>query len=165
MMNFASPGLIVLALMLAKWLVELWLARLNRRHVLAHADAVPEEFRAMIDEPTYGKAVKYALAKNRFGQFEDAWNTLVLSVVLFSGVLPAGYRLCTVWLGTAVWSQAACLFAVGVALVLAGLPLDWHAQFKLEERFGFNTTTPRLWWIDRGPCLPGIDLRRPISCK
>jgi len=41
MMNFASPGLIVLALMLAKWLVELWLARLNRRHVLAHADAVP----------------------------------------------------------------------------------------------------------------------------
>ncbi|HWI59822.1 MAG TPA: M48 family metallopeptidase, partial [Bacillota bacterium] len=30
-----------------------------------------------------------------------------------------------------------------------GLPLDWYAQFRLEERFGFNTTTLKLWWLDR----------------
>jgi STE24 endopeptidase len=41
------------------------------------------------------------------------------------------------------------LFAVALALALPGLPLDWYAQFRLEERFGFNTTTPRLWWLDR----------------
>jgi STE24 endopeptidase len=29
------------------------------------------------------------------------------------------------------------------------LPLDWHAQFSLEQRFGFNTMTPGLWWMDR----------------
>jgi STE24 endopeptidase len=34
-------------------------------------------------------------------------------------------------------------------LSLPGLPFEWHAQFRLEERFGFNTTTPGLWWTDR----------------
>ena len=30
-----------------------------------------------------------------------------------------------------------------------GLPFDWYAQFKLEERFGFNTTTMKTWVLDR----------------
>jgi STE24 endopeptidase len=32
---------------------------------------------------------------------------------------------------------------------LPGLPLDWYAQFRLEEKFGFNTTTQKIWWSDR----------------
>jgi STE24 endopeptidase len=27
--------------------------------------------------------------------------------------------------------------------------VEWYAQFRLEDRFGFNTTTPKLWWLDR----------------
>ena len=45
--------------------------------------------------------------------------------------------------------MAAFLFAVGFALSLPSLPFDWHAQFRLEEKFGFNTTTPKIWWMDR----------------
>jgi STE24 endopeptidase len=36
-----------------------------------------------------------------------------------------------------------------VALSLSGLPFDWYAQFRLEQRFGFNTATLRLWCLDR----------------
>ena len=39
--------------------------------------------------------------------------------------------------------------ATGVALSLPGLPLDWFDQFRLEARFGFNTTTQKTWWLDR----------------
>ncbi len=45
--------------------------------------------------------------------------------------------------------MAAFLLVTGVALSLPGLPLDWYDQFRLEERFGFNTTTQKLWWMDR----------------
>jgi STE24 endopeptidase len=38
---------------------------------------------------------------------------------------------------------------VGCVLALPGLPVDWFEQFRLEERFGFNTTTPKTWWLDR----------------
>jgi STE24 endopeptidase len=32
---------------------------------------------------------------------------------------------------------------------LPGLPVDWVEQFRLEEKFGFNTTTQKTWWLDR----------------
>src|SRR5204863_9546924 len=51
--------------------------------------------------------------------------------------------------GTAIWSMAAFLFATGVMVSLIGLPFDWYAQFKLEQRFGFNTTTMGVWILDR----------------
>ena len=32
---------------------------------------------------------------------------------------------------------------------IVGLPFAWYAQFKLEDRFGFNTTTVKTWVLDR----------------
>ena len=140
---------IVSSLILAKWLAELWLEELNRRHVLAHADAVPEAFQAVVDPATYAKSVQYTLAKGRLSRSEITLDAVVLLAALFSGVLPWGFRLCLAGWGPSVWAMAAYLFVVGVVLGLPGLPLDWYAQFRLEASFGFNTTTPRTWWLDR----------------
>ncbi|HWX20801.1 MAG TPA: M48 family metallopeptidase [Candidatus Binatia bacterium] len=140
---------IVLALFIAKWAVELWLERLNRRNVLAHAQALPEAFRSIVDEPTYAKSVRYTLAKGCLQQFELTYDTAVLLVVLFSGVLPWSFHLFAQRLGQSAWAMAGFLLAIGVALALISLPLEWYAQFRLEERFDFNTTTQKLWWSDR----------------
>ncbi len=140
---------IVIFLILARWAAELWLSNLNRRHVLAHADAVPEAFRGIVDEPTYNKSVAYTLAKARFGSIEETYGVIVLLVVLFSSVLPFAFHFFAHHHGTSAWSMAACLFVIGFAMSLPGLPLDWYAQFRLEEKFGFNTTTPMTWWLDR----------------
>jgi STE24 endopeptidase len=144
---------IVAILILAKWAVELCLAQLNRAHVLRHAGAVPEAFREIIDPATYAKSVEYTLAKSRLHQWELLWSTVVLLAVLFSGVLPRCFALFAERFGTSVWSMAAFLFTTGFALSLAGLPFDWYTQFRLEERFGFNTTTRKLWWLDRAKGL------------
>jgi STE24 endopeptidase len=59
--------------------------------------------------------------------------------------------------------MAAFLLVTSVALSLPSLPLDWYDQFRLEERFGFNTTTQRLWWMDRlKGLLLGIALGYPL---
>lgn len=140
-------------LILARWLAELWLAHLNRRHVLAHANAVPEPLKATVDESTFAKSVQYTLARNRFSQFADGWNTFILLVLLFSGVLPWAFTVFQLHTGTSAWAMAAFLFAVGVVLSVPGLPVDWFEQFRLEQRFGFNTTTPKTWWLDRAKGL------------
>jgi STE24 endopeptidase len=140
---------IVLVLIIAKLGAQLWLERLNRSNVLAHAAAVPGVFKGVVDEATYAKTVKYTLAKGRLHQLELTYNTAVLLAVLFGGVLPWGFDLFVRSFGGAAWSLAAFLFVTGVALSLTGLPWDWYAQFHLEERFGFNTTTQMLWWMDR----------------
>jgi STE24 endopeptidase len=93
--------------------------------------------------------VEYTLARNRFGSIELTWSTLVLFVVLFSGILPAAWNHWISLAGTSAWAGAAGLFLGGVILSLPSLPLDWWQQFRLEQRFGFNTTTLGTWIVDR----------------
>jgi STE24 endopeptidase len=154
----AAAGLILL-----RSGTEFWLAWLNRGHVWKHAGAVPAAFQDSIDLATYKKSVDYTLAKSRFGQVQDGYHTAVLLLILFSGVLPWAFGLFSARLGSSAWAMAAFLFVVGVAMSLPGLPFDWYAQFRLEEKFGFNTTTPGTWWIDRVKGLAlGIVLGYPL---
>ena len=140
---------LAVGLIAARLATELWLNHLNRRHVLAHAGEVPAAFKEIVDAATYAKSVQYTLAKGRLGQITDACNALVLLVVLFSGTLPWAFQFFANHLGASAWAAAAILFAVGLAMSLPGLPFDWFEQFRLEEKFGFNTTTQKTWWVDR----------------
>ena len=154
---------IVLLLIMARWAAQLWLEQLNRRYVLAHADAVPEAFKGVIEEAAYAKSVQYTLAKGRLEQIEATWDSAVLLAVLFSGVLPWGFQTCTQAFGNSAWAMGAFLLLTTVALSVPSLPLEWYAQFRLEERFGFNTTTQKLWWMDRlKGLLLGIALGYPL---
>jgi STE24 endopeptidase len=142
-------AILVIILIAARYLAELSLSELNRRHVLAHSGKVPAAFEGTVDPGTYSRSVQYTLAKSRFYQVELTYDTALLAVVLFSGLLPWAFYAFADRFGTSAWVMAAFLFAVGLGLSLLSWPLDWHAQFHLEERFGFNTGTPKLWWLDR----------------
>ena len=141
--GWTAAGLIV-----ARWVASLWLSHLNRGSVLAHANEIPEAFVGIVDEPTYARSVAYTLAKNRFGQFVGSYGAIVLLAILFSGVLPWAYELTIHEVGSTAWAMALFLFSVALAIGLFNLPLAWIAQFRLEERFGFNTGTQKTWWLD-----------------
>jgi len=142
-------GIIALVLILARAIAELLLSRLNERHVRAHTSEVPPAFREMIDDTTYRRSVDYTLAKSRFGDVVTVYDTALLILILFTGVLPWAFGKFTAAFGTSVWAMAGFLFAAGVALSIISLPFAWYAQFKLEDRFGFNTTTIKTWVLDR----------------
>jgi STE24 endopeptidase len=145
-----SPfAIIALVLILARTIAELWLSRLNQRHVRAHANEVPPGFREVVDEPAYRRSVDYTLAKSRFGNVVTVFDTALLIAILFSGVLPWVFGKFTAAFGTSVWAVAGLLFGTGVALTIISLPFAWYGQFKLEDRFGFNTTTIKTWVLDR----------------
>jgi STE24 endopeptidase len=122
---------------------------LNERHVRAYADEVPPAFREVVDEPTYRRSIDYTLAKSRFGEVVTLFDAVLLITLLFSGVLPWAFEKFTAAFGTSFWAMTGFLFATGVALSTIGLPFAWYAQFKLEERFGFNKTTMKTWVHDR----------------
>ncbi len=142
-------AIVALFLILARTITELCLNRLNQRHVRANANEVPAAFREIIDEPTYRRSVDYTLAKSRFGEIGGAFDFLLLIAVLFSGALPWAFGKFTANFGTSVWAMASFLLVTGIALSVLALPFAWYAQFKLEERFGFNTTTMKTWVVDR----------------
>src|SRR5215467_4505560 len=84
-----SPfAIIALVLILARAIAELWLNRLNQRHVRVHASAVPLAFRELVDEQTYHRSIDYTLAKSWLGDVVTVFDTALLIAILFSGVLP-----------------------------------------------------------------------------
>ena len=142
-------AIIALFLILARAITEVWLSQLNQRHVRAHANEVPIAFRGVIDDATYRRSVDYTLAKSRFGDIANVFDTVVLIGVVFSGVLPWGFGRFTASFGTSIWAMTGFLFFIGIALSIFALPFAWYAQFKLEQRFGFNTATMKTWVLDR----------------
>src|SRR5262245_9826330 len=149
LMDLSAFAIVALILILARVIAELWLSRLNRRHVRTHADEVPPAFREMVDEPTYHRSGDYTLAKSRFGEVVKLFADVLLIGLLLTGVLPWAFGKLTATFGGSVWAMAGFLFATGVALSVMSLPFAWYAQFKLEDRFGFNTTTMKTWVLDR----------------
>ena len=145
-----SPfAIIALVLILARAIAELWLSRLNQWHVQAHADEVPTTFCGMVDRPTYHRSINYTLTKSRFGDAATVFDTALLIAILFTGVLPWAFGESAAAFGTSVFAVAGFLFGVGIALSIVSLPFGWYAQFRLEGRFGFNTTTTTTWVLDR----------------
>jgi STE24 endopeptidase len=142
-------AVVAFVLILARTGAELWLNRLNQRHVQTHAKELPPPFRGIFDQATYRRSADYTLAKGRFDNIVDVFDAVLLIAVLFSGLLPWAFARFSAGFGTSIWTMAGFLFAVGVVLSILELPFAWYAQFKLEERFGFNTITMKTWVLDR----------------
>lgn len=102
-----------------------------------------------MDDATYRKSVAYTLAKSRFSQFEICFDAAVLALLLASGALAWFHHWFSTRAGMGAAGQAAFLLAAGLLLALPSLPVSWVEQFRLEQRFGFNTSTQKIWWLDR----------------
>lgn len=143
---FSIAFLAMLALTVA---LRVWLALRQLRHVRAHRDAVPPAFAERIPLSDHRKAADYTEAKLRLGFAELPAETILLLVFTFGGLLAALDAAWREWLPTTPYLRGLALFAsVGLVGFLAGLPFGLYRTFVLEERFGFNKTTPALFLAD-----------------
>lgn len=143
--------LLVTAVLLVLRLVgDLVLSALNRAEVRRHAAEPPPAVAAMMDPATYAKSVKYTLERSQFGVLTSVFDTLVLMLFVFGGVLPVLFDHVVSWgAADAVWTRTLFILLAGVLLSVPSLPFEWWEQFRLEARFGFNQSTPRLWLTDK----------------
>ena len=132
-------------------LTKLYLNGRQVRHVAQHRSSVPQAFADRISLDAHQKAADYTLAKSRLATIDLAWST----AVLLGWTLLGGLSLLDQWINSSSLTQTSPLLrqvalVAGFALIggLLDLPLSWYSTFRLEERFGFNKTTPALWLGD-----------------
>jgi STE24 endopeptidase len=142
-------------LLLLRLIAELVLASLNRAEVQRHAGAPP---------PAVAAIMAYTLEKSRFGVLTGIFDTLVLALVVFGGVLPTLFSLIVSWGGPdSIWTRVLFIIAAMLLLGLPSLPFEWWEQFRLEQKFGFNKSTPGLWVSDKFKgALLGIAIGFPL---
>jgi len=147
-------------------LARFYLVSRQIRHVAKHRDAVPVAFAASISLQAHQKAADYTISKARFGLFEMAFGaTVLLSWTLLGGIDALNQALVSSsWkrYGSLV-PQLALLAAFGLIGGLLDLPFTLYSTFKIEERFGFNKMTLKLWLADvLKSTLVGIVIGLPI---
>jgi len=153
-----------LAALAAATATRLWLAQRQVRHVLAHRDAVPGTFAGAIPLDAHQKAADYTVAKSRLGMLEVAIGALLTLALTLGGLLQWISELEARWLeGGSVLHGAALLLSVFFVQAAVGLPATVYRTFVVEERFGFNRMTPRLFIVDLVKhTLVGLALGTPL---
>jgi len=150
--------------LVAGLVVKFWLASRQVRHVARHRDAVPGAFQQAITLSAHRKAADYTVAKTRFGLLEMAWGAALLLGWTLLGGLDLLNRLLLDWMGGGMWQQLALLAAFALIGGLLELPFTLWQTFRLEERFGFNKMTWRLWLADSAKgLLVGALIGLPIA--
>lgn len=152
------------AFLVASLAAKFWLASRQVRHVARHRDAVPPPFAGTVSLAAHRKAADYTIAKSRVGLVETAFGAAVLLGWTLLGGLDALNRALVAALGTGMWQQLALLACFAVIGGLLDLPFSLYTTFVVEQRFGFNKMTWKLWLADavKGVAL-GAAIGLPIA--
>jgi STE24 endopeptidase len=137
--------------LVASLATRLWLATRQMRHVAAHRDRVPPPFDRTITLAAHRKAADYTLAKGRFGLVSTAFGAAVLLGWTLLGGLDAlneSVRDAVQPRFGAMGYQLALLVAFALIGGALDLPFSLYGTFRIEQRFGFNRLTPKLYLID-----------------
>lgn len=141
-------SLLFVAFLLTMVGLKYWLAWRQVRHVSTHAAAVPAQFADRITLAAHRKAAAYTIARTRLALVETAVSAAVLLGLTLLGGLD--------WIAVALRGFIDSDFVFNVALVatvavligVIDLPFSWVRQFRIEQRFGFNRMTQKLWLVD-----------------
>jgi len=155
---------VFLAALGAATATRLWLALRQVRHVRAHRGAVPATFADAIPLSAHQKAADYTVAKNGLGMLEVAIGALLTLVLTLGGLLQwMSELLAKVLQGGSVLHGGALLLGVFLVQGAVGLPATLYRTFVIEERFGFNRMTLKLFLVDLVKhTLVGLALGAPL---
>jgi STE24 endopeptidase len=140
------------AALLLSLATKFWLATRQMRHVAAHRSQVPPAFASTVTPAAHRKAADYTLAKSRFGLLAAAFS----SALLLGWTLLGGLDALNIALRDALlpgWGPMAYQLALLAVFALIGglldLPFELYSTFRIEQRFGFNRMTLKLWLADQ----------------
>lgn len=145
-MTSQSIYILILAIIIAGFAFEQWLSYLNAGRL---SNILPAELIGFYDEDTYARQQNYERVKSRFGLVSDVFSFLItISMLLFGGFAWVDSLVRTI--SDASILQAILFFGIlAFASDMVSIPLDLYHIFVIEQRFGFNKTTPATYVLDK----------------
>ena len=135
-----------LSLIVIDHFFEIYLFRRQVTTLHKNRTEVPEEFKSIINPEDHQKAITYATAKLNLGQFRLIWNTAVL---FYWFPFRGAEKLYLSMPSSDIHKEVLFLLSFMLIQMLLNLPWSIYSTFVLEEKFGFNRSTPKLYLVDR----------------
>jgi len=110
---------------------------------------LPEELKGIYDEEKYRKSQEYSRVNMRLGTITSTLSfVFILLMLIFGGF---GYLddFVRQYASHDVWMALLFFGILGLASDILSTPFDLYGTFVIEERFGFNRTTPKTYVLDK----------------
>ncbi|MFQ5866242.1 MAG: M48 family metallopeptidase, partial [bacterium] len=157
-------AIIILTTILVSYLLSLITEALNLK---ALRGELPEEFQGVYDENAYKKSQQYTRVKTKFGFITSTFSMALTLVFWFAGGFNFLDQIVRSWNLHSILTGMAYIGILIFIKALLSLPFSVYATFVIEERFGFNKTTPVTFVTDilkelmlavvfGGPLLAGL---------
>ena len=136
---------IIVVFLCLDFVLERVLEFLNSKYM---SPVLPDSLKGIYDEKEYSRFQSYKRENGRL----DSWSSGVGFVVMIVFLVAGGFGWYNSWVvsltDSVVWQTI--LFVVGLSVVssVLDIPFDYYATFRIEEKYGFNKTTRRVYWLD-----------------
>ncbi len=138
-MNYKLTAVIALMII---YLYEMLIRWLDWRSV---KNPIPANVKDVYDQETYQKWRNYHGENSRFGIISGTAGTAAVLLLLisdayahFAGLFP-----------DTPFMQMAGVLVLSSLTDIIGLPFAWYKTMVIEEKYGFNKTTPKTFWLDQ----------------
>nr|MBF0221064.1 M48 family metallopeptidase [Desulfobulbaceae bacterium] len=142
-MNFYA--IIILSALFANLVISFVAEILNLKRL---GIPLPADFRDVYDAEKYAKSQRYTQSQSQFGMVTGLFDLLVMLGFWFSG----GFNLLDKYIRGfgygAIINGLLFIGALLLAKMVISLPFSLYSTFVIEERFGFNRTTPGVFVSD-----------------
>ncbi len=137
--------ILIFAIMAGNYLLDLIVENLNIKTL---SPSIPSEFEGYYDAVKYAKSQKYTKTRTKFGFVTGSFD--LVAIVLF--ILIGGFNhLDNFVRGFEFGEIGSGLLFIAVLVIgmqIISLPFSIYSTFVIEEKFGFNRTTPKTFILD-----------------
>ena len=148
----------ILFILVLNFGLERWLDYLNTTQWSAK---LPDELKGIYDDEKYKKSMEYEKAKHRFSVVTDSLDFIAVLALFASGGF--GWLDCVIrtWgINNPIFVALLYFAILGLISGIFSFPFKWYDTFVIEEKFGFNKSTLRLFCLDQ---LKGIAISALIG--
>ncbi|VAW93424.1 Uncharacterized integral membrane endopeptidase Bmul_2226 [hydrothermal vent metagenome] len=135
-------------LLIASYTLQLWLSRRHSKHIQDHRAAVPAAFADKISLEAHQKAADYTTTRNKFGLLELSFSTIVLAIWTLGGGLQLLDNVIRTFEFSPIFTGIIVIFGLGLISGFLDLPFTLYKTFVIEEKFGFNRLTLKMFITD-----------------
>lgn len=122
---------------------------MNYLNAKRYGDPVPEELADVFDEEEYRKSQDYKQTNYRFGLLTSTFSTLLTLTFLIFGGFEWVDRLARSTTDNPIFIALIFFGIVMIGSSILTTPFSYYRTFVIEEKFGFNKSTLKLFILDK----------------
>ncbi|MGD7035742.1 M48 family metallopeptidase [Methylotuvimicrobium buryatense] len=140
---------IFLFALIVSYSIQFWLSMRQSDYVMKHRDAVPDAFKDKVSLEAHQKAADYTIDKGKLGRIDSLIGLVFLLLITLGGGIEYAFNLWSGFELSPILTGLGAVATIILFMTLVEVPTHVYQTFVIEEKYGFNKSTPQQFIKDQ----------------